>query len=51
MGLDRLTHLGVTTSHVHFPGQIHGFFSLGHLVADGRLALRLAATALSEALD
>lgn len=47
---DRLADLGVTTSHVHFPGQIHGFFSFGHLLADARNAIALAARALRDAL-
>lgn len=46
---DRLAELGVTTSHVHFPGQIHGFFSFGHLLGDARSANALAAQALADA--
>ena len=47
---DRLGEVGVVTSHVHFPGQFHGFFSLAHMLADGRSAHALAARALSDAL-
>ena len=47
---ERLADLGVATSHVHFPGQIHGFFSLGHLIGEGRSAVALAARALQDAL-
>ena len=42
--------VGVATSHVHFPGQIHGFFSMSHLLGDARAALALAAQALSDRL-
>lgn len=48
---DRLGDLGVTTSHVHYPGQIHGFFSFGHLLGDARNAVALAAQALADALS
>jgi acetyl esterase len=47
---DRLAVAGVVTSHVHFPGQIHGFFSLPHLLSDARAAHALAAQALADAL-
>jgi acetyl esterase len=47
---DRLTELGVPTSHVHFPGQIHGFFSLAHMLTESRHAHALVGRALSEAL-
>jgi len=47
---DRLAALGVTTTHVHFPGQIHAFFSLPHLLTDARLAHALAAEAVADAL-
>lgn len=47
---ERLADVGVTTSHVHFPGQIHGFFSLGHLLRDARAAHALVAQALVDAL-
>ncbi|WP_420451110.1 alpha/beta hydrolase [Ilumatobacter sp.] len=46
----RLAELGVATSHVHFPGHFHGFFSLGHMLADARAAHALAAQALADAL-
>lgn len=47
---DRLGSLGVRTSHVHYPGQFHGFFSLAHMLADSRAAHALAAQALTDAL-
>lgn len=47
---DRLGSLGVPTSHLHFPGQIHGFFSFGHFVGDARIAVSAAAQALADAL-
>lgn len=46
---DRLVEVGVATSHVHFPGQIHGFFSFGHLIDDARHAVALAASAVRDA--
>jgi acetyl esterase len=48
---DRLVGLGVPTNHVHFPGQIHGFFSMPHVLGDARLAHALTARALADALD
>lgn len=42
----RLIDAGVTTSHVHFPGQIHSFFSLPDLLSDARVAHAIAAEAL-----
>jgi acetyl esterase len=47
---DRLADVGVTTTHVHYAGQIHGFFSLGHLLRDARSAHALVAQALADAL-
>ncbi len=47
---DRLGAAGVVTSHVHFPGQVHAFFSLPHMLADARAAHALAAVALAGAL-
>ncbi len=46
----RLTDVGVATSHVHFPGQIHGFFSMSNYLGEARSALALAAQAVSDAL-
>ncbi len=46
----RLIDAGVTTSHVHFPGQIHSFFSLPDLLSDARVAHAVAAEALIAAL-
>ena len=48
---ERLAAAGVPTSHLHFPGQIHGFFTLAHMVGEGRTALAAASFALAEALD
>lgn len=45
----RLADAGVTTSHVHFPGQIHGFFSFPHFLAEARSAQAVAAQALIDA--
>jgi len=47
---ERLADAGVTVSHVHFPGQIHAFFSLPHMLTDGRIAQALAAESLRAAL-
>ncbi len=47
---DRLGTLGVRTSHVHYPGQFHGFFSLAHMLGDARAAHALVAQALADAL-
>jgi acetyl esterase len=47
---DRLGDLGVTVSHVHFPGQIHGFFSLPHVIDDAKVAYALVADAVHRAL-
>jgi acetyl esterase len=47
---DRLGGLGVPTSHVHYPGQFHGFFSLAHMLADARAAHALTARMLADAL-
>ena len=46
----RLAGLGVPTSHVRFGGMIHGFFSLGDYLDDGRSANALAAAAVGAAL-
>jgi hypothetical protein len=35
---------------VHFPDQIHGFFSMSQYLSDARSAIALAARALSDAL-
>lgn len=48
---DRLAELGVRTSHVHFPDQIHGFFSMAHYLGDARAAAALAAQALADAFS
>jgi len=43
---NRMAASGVETSHVHFPGQFHGFFSLPHMLGDARCGHALAAEAL-----
>lgn len=47
---ERLAAAGVVVSHVHFPGQVHAFFSLPHMLADARAAHALAAQAVADAL-
>ena len=47
---DRLSEAGVVTTHVHFPGQIHGFFSMPEFLSDARVAHAIAAEALIAAL-
>ena len=47
---DRLTEAGVPTAHVHFPGQIHGFFAMPDVLSDARVAHAVAAEALITAL-
>lgn len=49
--VDRLSDVGVTVTHVHFPGQIHAFFSLTHMLTDARIAHALAAESLRAALS
>ncbi len=48
--VDRLAEAGATVSHVHYPGQIHGFFGQLALMADARSANAVVAQALSDAL-
>ena len=47
---NRMASLGVEVSHVEFPGQFHGFFSLPHMLGEARTAHALAAEALVLAL-
>ena len=47
---ERLSDAGVVTTHVHFPGQIHGFFSMPDFLSDARVAHAIAAEALIHAL-
>jgi acetyl esterase len=47
---DRLVDAGVSATHVHFPGQIHGFFSVPDFLSDARSAHAVAAEALIHAL-
>lgn len=46
----RLREAGVKTDLVRYDGMIHAFFSLGHLMDDGRAAVQRAGAALREAL-
>ena len=48
--VERLADAGVTVSHIHYPDQIHGFYSQLALMADARSASAVVALALSEAL-
>lgn len=48
---DRLADLGVAVSHVQFPDQFHGFFSLPHMLDDARAAHALVAEALAVAFE
>ncbi len=45
----RLTDAGVTTTHVRFEGQIHGFFSMSGFLDDARTAQAMAAEAVHSA--
>jgi acetyl esterase len=47
---ERLSAAGVVTTHVHFSGQIHGFFSMPDFLSDARIAHAVAAEALITAL-
>ena len=47
---ERLIEAGVVTTHVHFAGQIHGFFVMQDLLSDARVAHAVAAEALIHAL-
>lgn len=49
--VERLDEAGVAVSHVHYPGQIHGFYGQLALMADARSANAVVAQALSEALS
>jgi acetyl esterase/lipase len=46
---ERLSAAGVTTSHVHFAGQIHGFFNMFGLLDDCRIAQSTVAEAVHTA--
>ena len=46
---ERLAEAGVATSHVHFGGQIHGFFSMFGLLDDCRSAQAMVAEAVHTA--
>jgi acetyl esterase/lipase len=47
----RLRESGVTAQLVHYEGMIHGFFSMGGVLDQGRNALALAAAQLRAAFD
>jgi acetyl esterase len=47
----RLAEVGVTTSHVLFHGQIHGFVSMPEFLDDAHAARALVAQAIATALD
>jgi acetyl esterase len=47
----RLDSAGVTVTLRRFDGQIHGFFHLGHIIPDGRRALKEVALVLKDALN
>lgn len=47
--VDRLAAAGVPVSHLHYPGQIHAFFSMSHMLADARSALAAASQGLIDA--
>ena len=46
---ERLADAGVATSHIHFGGQIHGFFSMFGLLDDCRSAQAMVAEAVHTA--
>ncbi len=46
----RLRAAGVPTELLRYDGMIHAFFSLGHLLGDGRAAMERAGAALRQAL-
>jgi acetyl esterase len=47
---DRLKVSGVAIEHRHFPGQIHGFITMGRIIREANLAVTQAASALKTAL-
>ena len=47
---ERLRSAGVRTETTRYDGMIHGFFSLGDFLSDGRAAMAHAAGALAEAI-
>ncbi|MFK8026206.1 MAG: alpha/beta hydrolase [Ilumatobacter sp.] len=48
---ERLAENGVGVNHLHYPGQIHAFFSNAHVMADARSALAATAQAVAELLS
>ena len=47
----RLRAAGVPVTHVHYPGQMHGFFTMGDLLPTGAEALAAAAVELRRAIS
>ena len=47
---DRLRAVGVAAETTRYDGMVHGFFSLGEFLSDGRRALTQAADALGGAI-
>jgi acetyl esterase len=48
---DKLDAAGVPVTHVHYPGMIHGFFSMRGLIPKAREAVAAAAAAVKGALE
>jgi len=46
--VERLLEAGVRSAHIHYPNQIHAFFSMSHLLTDARTALSAAAGAIAD---
>ena len=47
----KLKAAGVPVEHVAYPGQIHGFFSVGTMMQTGDKAVEAAARSLAAALE
>ncbi len=47
---DRLKVSGVKIEHRHYPGQIHGFITMGRIIREANLAVAQSAAALKAAL-
>lgn len=48
--VDRLRSAGVACAHTHYPGQIHGFITMGRLIPEANAAVEEAAAALRGAV-
>lgn len=48
--VDRLRSAGVACEHTHYPGQIHGFITMGRLIPEANAAVEEAAVALRAAI-